>query len=65
MAGDGSCGAYFGGVLVIGDHLGRHKADFRAFEAAGGHTDKCPQLVGSAARWIVEFLHREGLLAEG
>jgi C_GCAxxG_C_C family probable redox protein len=112
MEGDGSCGAYIGGVLILGDHVGRTRADFRdadgvrfrtyaltkqfhdwfvaefgsvtcrevqqrlfgrsydlvvpedfrEFEAAGGHTDKCPQVVGNTASWIVEFLDREGLL---
>lgn len=106
MAGDGSCGAYVGGVLLIGDQAGRTRADFadpgrvrfrtyalartfrdlfvekygsvtcrdvqheifgrsfdlqqdddfRAFEAAGGHFDKCPEVVGTAARWIVELI---------
>ena len=27
-----------------------------AFEAAGSHVDKCPSVVGNAARWTVEFL---------
>ncbi len=29
MAGDGSCGAYVGGVLVLGDRLGRPRSDFK------------------------------------
>jgi len=26
------------------------------FEKAGGHTDKCPNVVGKAAKWVVEIL---------
>jgi len=112
MVGDGCCGAYLGGVLVIGDRQGRARADFsdpdgirfetyalarqfrdafvaefgsvtcrqtqehvfgrgynllepddyEAFEADGGHLDKCPEVVGQAARMLVELLGREGLL---
>jgi len=109
LAGDGSCGAYVGGVLLIGDQVGRTRADFadprrvrfrtyalarrlrdlfvekygsvtcrdvqheifgrsfdlrqsddfRAFEEAGGHADKCPEVAGTAARWIVELIGRQ------
>jgi C_GCAxxG_C_C family probable redox protein len=112
MVGDGSCGAYIGGVLIIGDRLGRARSDFsdqagirfrtyalarqfhdafvadfgsvtcrqiqehvfgraynllepadyEAFDAAGAHLDKCPVVVGQAARLLVELLGREGLL---
>jgi C_GCAxxG_C_C family probable redox protein len=112
MVGDGCCGAYLGGVLLIGDRKGRARADFldpdgtrfetyalaqqfrdafvgefgsvtcrqvqehvfgrgydllepddyAAFEADGGHLDKCPEVVGQAARMLVELLGREGLL---
>ena len=30
--------------------------DFEEFDKAGGHTDKCPSVVGNAARWTVELL---------
>lgn len=29
---------------------------FAAFEEAGGHQDKCPEVVGNAARWIAEMI---------
>lgn len=29
---------------------------FAAFEEAGGHRDKCPEVVGSAARWVAEMI---------
>ena len=31
-------------------------ADFEEFERAGGHTEKCPSVVGNAAKWTVEIL---------
>lgn len=112
LMGDGSCGAYVGGVLLLGDRLGREKSDFvdapgvrfktyalarnyhdrfiekygsvtcrdihmkifgrpyflndkeefTRFEKAGGHDDKCPGVVGTAARWLVEILTREELI---
>ncbi|MEM2106277.1 MAG: C-GCAxxG-C-C family protein [Candidatus Bathyarchaeia archaeon] len=31
--------------------------DREAFEKAGGHTDKCPDVVGKAAKWTVEILY--------
>jgi hypothetical protein len=30
--------------------------EFRAFEEAGGHRDKCPDVVGKAAMWTAEIL---------
>lgn len=30
--------------------------EFEEFEKAGGHTEKCPSVVGNAARWAVELL---------
>lgn len=36
--------------------------DFRKFDEAGGHSEKCPQVVGKAAQWAVEILAEEGLL---
>ncbi len=29
---------------------------FAEFEKAGGHEDKCPEVVGSAARWVAEMI---------
>jgi C_GCAxxG_C_C family probable redox protein len=112
LMGDGSCGAYVGGVLLLGSRVGREKSDFvdapgmrfktyalarelhdrfiqqygsvtcrdihmkifgrpyflndkeefMRFEAAGGHQDKCPGVVGTAARWLVEIMAKENLL---
>jgi C_GCAxxG_C_C family probable redox protein len=112
LMGDGSCGAYVGGILLLGNQLGREKSDFvdapgvrfktyalareyhdrfiqeygtvtcrdihmkifgrpyflndkdefARFEKAGGHEDKCPGVVGTAARWLVEILAREDLI---
>jgi C_GCAxxG_C_C family probable redox protein len=33
----------------------------RKFDAAGGHKDKCPEVVGKAARWAAEIITGEGL----
>ncbi|MEM2942366.1 MAG: C-GCAxxG-C-C family protein [Candidatus Bathyarchaeia archaeon] len=33
--------------------------DREEFDRAGGHTDKCPDVVGKAARWTVEILLNE------
>ena len=30
--------------------------DFKAFEEAGGHRDKCPKVVGTVAGWTAEML---------
>ncbi|MGE5483791.1 MAG: C-GCAxxG-C-C family protein [Ignavibacteriales bacterium] len=30
--------------------------DRKAFDEAGGHSDKCPSVVGNAARWLAEIL---------
>ncbi len=30
--------------------------DFKAFENAGGHRDKCPKVAGTVARWTAEML---------
>ncbi len=112
MMGDGSCGAYVGGVLLIGDRTGRGKSNFAdpervrfrtyelskqyhdrfierygsvtcrdihmkllgrpyylldkddyvKFEQAGGHLDKCPNVVGDAAGWLIELMAKEDLL---
>ncbi|MGQ9639785.1 MAG: C-GCAxxG-C-C family protein [Candidatus Bathyarchaeia archaeon] len=33
--------------------------DYEEFEKAGGHTDKCPDVVGKVAKWTVEILWDE------
>ena len=33
-----------------------------AFDEAGGHSSKCPEVVGRAAAWVIEILDEEGLL---
>lgn len=30
--------------------------DYKAFDKAGAHIDKCPAVVGNAARWVAEIL---------
>ncbi|MEW5726034.1 MAG: C-GCAxxG-C-C family protein, partial [Thermodesulfobacteriota bacterium] len=32
------------------------------FDQAGGHSTKCPQVVGLGAKWVVELLAQEGLI---
>ena len=32
------------------------------FDEMGGHTDKCPEVVGQAAAWVIEIMEEEGLL---
>jgi len=32
------------------------------FDEAGGHSDKCPHVVGLAAKWVIEVLAEEGLI---
>ncbi|MGA2401812.1 MAG: hypothetical protein ABSG91_08905 [Syntrophobacteraceae bacterium] len=39
--------------------------DFVKFEQAGGHRDKCPNVVGDAASWLIELMAKEDLLQEG
>ena len=36
--------------------------EFEAFEADGGHDDKCPNVVGNACGWVVELLGEEKLI---
>jgi len=37
--------------------------DYKEFEAAGGHVDKCPDVAGRVAKWVVEIhLGRESLV---
>jgi C_GCAxxG_C_C family probable redox protein len=106
LTGRGACGGYVGGVMVLGQLLGRERAgfddpeairfrtfdlgkeladrfdeefgglicrdvqmrvfgrpfnlrdpeDFQTFEEAGGHRDKCPDVVGKAARMTVGII---------
>ena len=32
------------------------------FDEMGGHTDKCTEVVGQAASWVIEIMEEEGLL---
>lgn len=41
----------------------RDPEDFRRFEEAGGHDDKCPDVVGKAARMVVEIILEAGLVS--
>ena len=38
------------------------KEEFARLEKAGGHDDKCPGVVGTAARWMVELMTEENLI---
>ncbi len=40
----------------------RDREDFQRFEEAGGHEDKCPEVVGKAARMAVEIIIEAGLV---
>jgi C_GCAxxG_C_C family probable redox protein len=59
--------AEYGGVRchdVQGTVFGRtfnfqNPEEYKAFEAAGGHEDKCPHVVGLAARWTAEIVAAE------
>ncbi|MFQ6125710.1 MAG: C-GCAxxG-C-C family protein [Candidatus Heimdallarchaeota archaeon] len=33
--------------------------EYKQFEEAGAHRDKCPEVVGEAAKWVVELLFEE------
>lgn len=54
----------YGGILchqvqkcIMGKSYDLSKPEeFRAFEEAGGHKDKCPGVVGTAARYIAEMI---------
>ena len=35
---------------------------YEKFDQAGGHSDKCPHVVGLAAKWVVEIAAEEGLI---
>lgn len=48
---------FFGRPFYIAD-----PDDFAKFEAAGGHDDKCTQVVGLAARLAVEYILEQKLL---
>ncbi len=38
----------------------RDPEQYDVFEEAGAHVDKCPSVVGNAAKWTAELLIREG-----
>ena len=42
--------------LVGRPHNMWDREDYAAFEAAGGHLDKCPSVTGNVAAWTVELL---------
>jgi C_GCAxxG_C_C family probable redox protein len=115
LCGDGNCGAYSGGIMMLGYVTGRPRDDFEdrggvmfknfaliqafrdrfieeygsiicrdihrrvfgrpfdfldpeqaeQFERAGGHTDKCPEVVAKAARWVAELLSQAGIAGLG
>lgn len=54
----------YGGILcnqvqksMMGKSYDLSKSDeFKAFEEAGGHKDKCPDAVGTAARYVAELI---------
>ena len=33
------------------------------FDAMGGHRDKCPEVVGQAAAWVIEIMNEEDLIS--
>jgi len=37
--------------------------DFKRFEEAGRHKDKCPSVTGKVAKWVVEILSNDGSIA--
>ena len=53
--GSGNCGdiqkKLFGRSFNLWD-----ATDYEEFEKAGGHTEKCPSVVGNATKWAVEIL---------
>lgn len=59
----------FGSVIcnkVQEEKLGRSydlwdKNDYKAFEEAGGHENKCPDVTGKVAKWTAEILLDEGI----
>lgn len=36
--------------------------DYKDFNAAGGHDDKCTMVCGKAARWVIEILEEDKLI---
>jgi len=38
--------------------------EMRKFEEAGGHENKCPDVVGKAARWAMEILLEKGVVGQ-
>lgn len=56
-----NCGAIQTGLMGRSFEL-RVPEERAAFDAAGGHSDKCPPVVGRAAQLLVELLAREDLL---
>ena len=50
-------------MKLLGRYYYLHDEDeWAKFENAGGHTKTCPEVVGKAARWIIEIMHQEGLI---
>lgn len=46
-------------ILGRGYYL-RDPEEFEKFEKAGAHAEKCPSVVGNAAKWVTEILWEEG-----
>lgn len=40
------------------------KDEYKAFNDAGGHTDKCPSVAGNVAKWVAELLLAEGVASK-
>ncbi len=63
----------FGGIIcseVQINKLGRSfnlwdPADYKKFEEAGAHDDKCTDVAGKVARWTAEILLEKGVLPDG
>ena len=48
---------------IFGRHFDLLDAEQMAvFDEMGGHADKCPEVVGLAAAWLIEIIAEEGLL---
>lgn len=43
-------------------HFLSDKDEFMKFEQAGGHKEKCLEVVGTATRWLVHLLAEEDLI---
>jgi len=73
----GTCGGLVGGIMVLDSFFGRpfeHMSDNeviqdpnRKLEEAGAHSnpEKCPRIVGNAARWTMEILLDNGAVKLG